>query len=389
MSHPEFSLETQCAALVVELGLGRADDVVAVEQLTGGVASDIAKVVLKDRVICVKFALSKLKVAEDWRAPVHRNAAEYAWLSAASAIAPEAALQLFGWSNVRNGFAMEYLDGPNQFLWKSALMQGPVPVGVAAKVAGLVVRIHAASARPAFDRTAFANRDDFDALRLDPYLRFTAACHPDVAGRIMRVLDGLFASQTVLVHGDVSPKNIIMRGEVPVILDAECATMGDASFDPAFCLNHLVLKAFYRPDARGALLDEAADFWDSYRVHIDWEDPAKLESRVAILVPMLMLARVDGKSPVEYLTKAQAEQVRTVALDLIHKPPKTISALLKSIPTILRGSTGDAISDDHRGDTQPQDLGLSRQSDGRGRRDPHRRTRGTGHRACRGIPRDA
>ncbi|SMY09747.1 phosphotransferase family protein [Flavimaricola marinus] len=331
MSNPDFNLETQCAALVTELGLGRADDVVLVEQLTGGVASDIAKVILKDRTICVKFALRKLKVEEDWFAPVHRNKAEYAWLSAAAAIAPEAALQLHGRSEARNGFAMEFLDGPNQFLLKDALMQGPVPLGAAASVGGLVGRIHATSAKPGFDRTAFANRADFDALRLDPYLRFTAARHPAAAGRIMQVLDGLYEAETVLVHGDVSPKNIIMRGSVPVILDAECATMGDASFDPAFCLNHLVLKALYRSDARRTLLEEAADFWDHYRDQIDWEDPAALASRVAILVPMLMLARVDGKSPVEYLTNAQTEHVRSVALDLIHRPPKTIAEFLDQI----------------------------------------------------------
>lgn len=342
MSGLDFDLEAQCAALIAELDMGRTGDVLCVEQLTGGVASDIAKVVLKDKTVCVKFALGKLKVAEDWRAPVHRNRAEYAWLNVAAQIAPEAALQLFGRSETLNGFAMEFLDSPDQFLWKDALMQGRVLRGAASAVADLVGRIHAASAQTDFDKALFANSDDFDALRLDPYLRFTAARHPAVADRINHVIDSLYKADAVLVHGDVSPKNIIFRGKVPVILDAECATMGDASFDPAFCLNHLILKAFYQPYARDNLLSEVQDFWTQYRAHIDWENPITLEYRVAVLVPMLMLARVDGKSPVEYLSESKQDLVRRVSLQLIREPPRTIAELLKQISSHSGGVQDDA-----------------------------------------------
>lgn len=323
--------KSRCKTLVVELELARADEIRSIEPLTGGVASDIGKVVLPDKTICIKFALPKLKVTQDWHAPVHRNKAEFDWLWIASQIAPTMAPRLFGRSEKLNGFAMEFLDGGDVYLWKAALLQGKHPRGEAARVANFLGEIHAASARPEFDRGPFQNRDDFDDLRIDPYLRFTAKRHPEVAGQITAVADAIYATATVLVHGDVSPKNIMIRGDAPIILDAECATMGDARFDVAFCLNHLVLKAFHLPLLRADLHAELTSFWATYARHIHWQDPDELDHGVATLLPMLMLARIDGKSPVEYLDASTEDLVRTVALRLISKPPRTLGGVIDHI----------------------------------------------------------
>lgn len=265
--------------------------------LTGGVASDIARVDLPGRSVCVKFALPRLKVAADWRAPVHRNAAEYAWLKVAAEVCPDSAVALFGRSGAQHGFAMEYLSGRDVYLWKAALLAGRAPRGEAAAVAGVLGRIHGASAAAGFDRAPFMNRDDFHALRIEPYLVQAARVHGDLAAPLEALAAMLYDSAQVLVHGDVSPKNILMRGSGPVLLDAECATMGDASFDVAFCLNHLVLKAAHLPACRAAFLDEIGAFWAAYRDHVTWEAETALEARVCRLLPALMLARIDGKSP--------------------------------------------------------------------------------------------
>lgn len=329
--------KSRCQALVVELGLGRAHDIRSIEPLTGGVASDIGKVVLSDKAICIKFALPKLKVAQDWHAPVHRNKAEFDWLRIASQIAPSMAPKVFGRSEELHGFAMEFLEGADVYLWKAALLKGKQPRGEAARVADLLGQIHATSARPDFDRSAFQNRDDFEDLRIDPYLRFTAMRHPDVAGQITAVADAIYATDTVLVHGDVSPKNIMIRGDTPILLDAECATMGDPRFDVAFCMNHLVLKAFHLPPLRAELRAEVIGFWAAYARHIHWQDPRDIDRGVATLLPMLMLARIDGKSPVEYLDAATADQVRTVALHLISTPLATLDGVIHHIFQTFEG----------------------------------------------------
>ncbi|RLJ40994.1 phosphotransferase family enzyme [Litoreibacter meonggei] len=328
-------LEARCRDLIEALDLGRASDLGEVKPLTGGVASDIAAVRVGGDAYCVKFALPKLKVAADWFAPVHRNAAEYAWLQVAADVVPQGAIRLFGRSEEQHGFAMELIAGDDVYLWKTAMLDGAPLRGEAAAVGEIIGRIHAASAKAGFDTSTFRNRDDFRALRIEPYLTFTAGAHPDVAAELTALADMLYQSDAVLVHGDVSPKNILIRDGAPVILDAECATMGDASFDPAFCLNHLVLKAVHLPPQRAELLDAIGQFWGAYAAHITWEDAAELEARVCRLLPALMLARIDGKSPVEYLVETRREQVRQLALPLIASPVPTLAGFANELKSGL------------------------------------------------------
>ena len=324
-------LNTRCCALIEELGLGRAADVVAVTGLAGGVASDIARVDLNGQSFCVKFALPKLRVAADWFAPVHRSKAEYAWLQVAGRVAPGAAPRLFGYSEHLQGFAMEYIAGPDVQLWKTLLLSGGDPVDAASRVADILGRIHAAGSDPGFDRMAFDNAADFHALRVEPYLLFTAQRHPGLAQRLRALASRLDHSALTLVHGDVSPKNILLRGGQPVLLDAECATMGDPCFDVAFCINHLLLKSVHLPQWRAGLLGAVAAFWQAYQGHVCWEPVQGLESRVAALVPALMLARIDGKSPVEYLADRAKAAVRTLAIPLIADPVDRLDDLVAHV----------------------------------------------------------
>jgi aminoglycoside phosphotransferase (APT) family kinase protein len=322
------TIRSRAVALVEALGLGRAAEVTEVMPLTGGVASDIARVTVAGRVVAVKFALGRLRVAEEWQAPTHRSRAEYAWLGVAGQVAPGAVPELCGYSDAQSGFAMEYLGGAGVVQWKAALLAGGKAGPVARAVADVLGRIHAAGARPGFDAGPFRNAADFHALRVEPYLLFTATRHPGVAERLRGLALGLDRAEATLVHGDVSPKNILVRDGRPVLLDAECATMGDPAFDVAFCLNHLVLKSVHLPQARAELRGAALAFWRVYAGLVDWEPPAALEARVAALLPALMLARVDGKSPVEYLTADGQAEVRARGLALLARPETGLAALL-------------------------------------------------------------
>jgi len=165
-------------------------------------------------------------------------------------------------------------------------------------------------------------------LRLEPYLRATARRHPDLAARLEGLADRTAATAAALVHGDVSPKNILAGPSGPVFLDAECAWYGDPAFDLAFCLNHLLLKCLAAPEAVPDLLIAFDELRDAYFGVATFEVRAGLEARAASLLPALFLARVDGKSPVEYLTgEADRDRVRRVAVPLVARPPETLAAV--------------------------------------------------------------
>lgn len=330
-------LADRCAALLAELEIASANEVISIDLLDGGVASDVAAVRLPGRLLCAKFAFAKLRVAADWRVPVDRNQAEYAWLAFAGETVPGSAPVLYGHVPTMNGFAMEFVQGRDVYLWKQALLQGRGGRAEGAKVGQTLGVIHATSSLPGFNASKFQNHKNFYQLRLDPYFGHTARAHPELAVVLQRRITSLRENSTVLIHGDVSPKNILFRNGDPVFIDAECATMGDPAFDVAFCLNHLILKCIHMPHRFEALSREMHALWGAYASHVEWETVDVLENRICMLVPALMLARIDGKSPVEYLTDEQRVRVRALAINLLQAPPASLDELTAKVDDAIKG----------------------------------------------------
>ena len=310
------------------MALVQTGEVPTAVALSGGVASDIWRVDSATGPFCVKRALARLKVAADWRAPVERNGFEVAWFRAARVEVPEAVPAILGHDPQAVLFAMAWLDPSAHRLWKDDLAAGVADQAVAWAVGDRLGRIHAGTAaRPAL-ATDFATDSIFHAIRLEPYLEAAARAHPDRAEILNALVERTAATRRCLVHGDVSPKNIQIGQDGPLLLDAECAWWGDPAFDVAFCLNHLLLKTLWVPRAAADLLASFDALWAGYRVRVDWESPAGLEARIATLLPGLFLARVDGKSPVEYLTEASdRERVRSKARAWLADPLERLADL--------------------------------------------------------------
>jgi aminoglycoside phosphotransferase (APT) family kinase protein len=298
-----------------------ADQTIALVPLAGGVSSDVYRVDLPSGAICVKRALPKLKVAADWHVPVERNRWEVEWMRIVGDIVPDAVPAILGEDRATGCFAMTFLAPDLHPVWKGLLQAGTIDVATAAAVGDLLGRIHAATAdRPDIARR-FPTDDIFYAIRLEPYLVATAGAHADLAPRLDALVATTRSTKRVLVHGDFSPKNLLIGPAGPVIVDAECAWYGDPAFDLAFVLNHLLLKGAWRPQWRARYSDAFAELATAYFAHVGWEPRASCEERTAALLPGLMLARIDGKSPVEYLTDdAQKNAVRTFARALLTHP---------------------------------------------------------------------
>ena len=281
--------------------MGLAADEITLTRLSGGVSCDVWLVEGPGRAaMVVKRALAKLRVKDDWRAPPERARAEIDWFKLAGKIQPGAAPKIMGEDAAHYMFAMEYLPPENHKLWKAELLVGHADTTFAAQVGAGLAEVHAATAGKANLAAGFAHQVQFFALRISPYLLTAAVRNPDVAPIIQEMADDLGAARIALMHGDVSPKNILIGPDGPVFLDAETACYGDPAFDLAFCLNHLLLKYVRTPDA--AYLESFHALKDAYLAGVVWEAPSALETRTAHLLAALLLARMDGKSPVEYIT---------------------------------------------------------------------------------------
>jgi aminoglycoside phosphotransferase (APT) family kinase protein len=215
-------------------------------------------------------------------------------------------------------FIMRHLDPATHPVWKDTMVSGCVDPAFAAAVGRDLARIHAATAGRADIAAAFPTDACFFALRISPFLLFTAERHPDLAPRLRALADDLATRKVALMHGDVSPKNILIGPEGPVFLDAECVAYGDPAFDLAFCVTHLLLKTVWLPAHREALLDSFARLRDAYLAGAGWESSEGLDRRAAALVSALLLARVDGKSPAPYLVDPEDKAlVRRAARSLL------------------------------------------------------------------------
>jgi len=296
--------------------------------LTGGVSSQILRVEpAVGPAFCVKRALPTLKVAQHWEAPVERNLHEADYFDVVGRIVPAAVPRLLGRDFRRAVFAMEWLSPERYRLWKSDLLAGKANAAVARAVGERLGRIHAATATDPTLPQRFDTGPIFHALRLEPYLEAAARKHADLAEALHGLVGRTRETRRVLVHGDVSPKNIMIGPDGPVLLDAECAWFGDPAFDLAFCLNHLLLKAVHRRAAAPACLACFEALVAAYRDRIDWEPADAVERRTAHLLPGLGLARIDGKSPVEYLTRDEDQDlVRSVTRALLAEPVDTLDA---------------------------------------------------------------
>ncbi|MBA0047580.1 phosphotransferase [Mycobacterium sp. NPDC050853] len=282
------------------------------QPLTGGVSSDVWRVRLSSgESVVVKRAVERLRVQAHWVAPLERNTFEARYLARAAGIVPSFTPRVVVADEDLHAFAMTDL-GPLPS-WRDDLASGRIDPSVGSALGGRLATVHARTAGDATAASEFASDDLFETLRIEPYLRYTAQRLPEHAAVLSQLADDLAATHIALVHGDVSPKNVIVTQDGPVLTDAECAWYGDPAFDLAFCLNHLLLKRIWKPTHRDLLRETSANLLATYLQGVSWEPPDAVAARAARLLPALVLARIDGRSPVDYLSAAQRDSLRTSA----------------------------------------------------------------------------
>jgi len=269
----------------------------------------------------LKKAKKKLDVKEDWFVPIERNIYEYKWYNEVNKLVPNIAPQVI-YSDTNNFFfIMEYFDEKKFPLWKKELFKSNININFSQSVAQNLSFIHLNTFNNSELKSKFDTIKLFEDLRIDPYIRFTATIHDDIKNKLLDIANNLNNKKITLVHGDISPKNILINNDKPIFLDAECAWYGDPAFDFAFCINHLILKSIKLPKVKDLLSKSFRILSDTYLMNVKWEDPKLFEKRTILILSALMLARIDGKSPVEYINSNYEKQfIRSFAKSIIQNP---------------------------------------------------------------------
>lgn len=322
MTTPALSLDEFRRQLLADGVISRLDAVFT--PLAGGVSSDIYRIEDAGKVFVAKRALPQLRVAATWFADIRRNRHEVAYLNRVRDIAPAHVPEVIFHNEEQGYFTMEHLGSEFQN-WKTMLLAGQGEIGQASAAGTLLGRIHRATWNEAALHAEFDTTENFHDLRLEPYLLATAERHPELRPLMLAEGERIRSSRQCLVHGDFSPKNLLFKDDRLMVLDCEVAWFGDAAFDLAFLLNHLMVKALHLPDQRDQYLKMVRAAGDSYQAEAG---RAEVETALTRLLPMLMLARVDGKSPLEYLSQEARNAVREFATRTVLHPSENLIDLL-------------------------------------------------------------
>jgi 5-methylthioribose kinase len=299
----------------------RADRLEVVE-LTGGISAAVFSAHGEGKRVVVKQALARFRVADEWLVPQDRALAEAEALELMAGLAPGSVPRLLDVDSKTFTLVME--EAPQGWRpWKALLLEGEADARVAARLGTFLSALHSSDAD-------IGSAESFDAQRVDPYLRTIQGRHPELAPRIGEYVERLLATRRSVVHGDYSPKNVLVGEDGLWVIDWEIVHRGDPGFDVAFLLNHLLLKAIHRPQARDGYEACGRAFVDAYDSALDMP-------YVLGLVGCLMLARVDGKSPAEYLTEPGRETARATGVALLSHPPASLEEAWAGLP--LSGRT--------------------------------------------------
>jgi aminoglycoside phosphotransferase (APT) family kinase protein len=311
-----------------------AEEKPIVSVLAGGVSN---RTVLVQRATgeawVIKQALAKLRVAVDWFSSPERNHCEALGLRYLSAMLPSGTVPGLIFEDTENHvLAMQAVPAPHTN-WKQMLLAGQVEPDHIRQFAQMLGDIHRQSSqRRAELMPVFEDRTFFESTRVEPYYSYSGQQVPESGAFYADLMAETRATQVAIVHGDYSPKNVLVHQGRLVLLDFEVIHFGDPAFDVGFSLTHLLSKAHHLPSHRQRLSVAANHYWRVYEEAVsglDWATPNhEYEARAARHTLACLLARVAGRSPLEYLSREEKDRQRAVVVVLMNAPPVRIPDLI-------------------------------------------------------------
>ncbi len=301
---------------------------------SGGVSGTVAFVYAGDKPMIIKQALAQLKVKETWLCDPNRMNIEYLSNKTYHKYVPESVPEVYFYDEENYIFGREAAP-ESCSMWKSDLLTGLLDFSVAEQSITALATVHNKCATDKQVAKDFASKDVFYNLRISPYIEFTVSKHPELEQYAKPIVQELMESAITLVHGDYSPKNILVDERKISILDFEVAHYGHPSFDLAFFSNHFLLKAVKNKQFASSYLNMLSHMLAIYFKSMDYMNAEELEQSFVRLLAMMLLARVDGKSPVEYLTEESDKQlVRNLAYHIVNEKVTTYAMVIEFANTL-------------------------------------------------------
>jgi 5-methylthioribose kinase len=332
--------QSNAADYLRDTGRVAPDEPLRVSELAGGVSNLVLLVERQPpgEALVIKQARAQLRTQQVWFSSIERIWREADVLAACGELLARAAAGQSVDATLRVDvprtvfedrdhylFAMTAAPRPH-VVWKAELLAGRGDERVAAACGRLLAALHGGSWGDERLAKQFADRTLFDELRVDPYYRTLAAARPEACEAVGRLVESLACPGRSLVHGDFSPKNLLVAGESLTLVDFETGHWGDPAFDLGFFLSHLVLKAAYRLPRHEPLLELTETFRRAYDAamidRIGRAELAELWRRGAQNFAGCAWARLDGKSPVDYLSDEERRQrVRSLCRAVFARQP--------------------------------------------------------------------
>jgi hypothetical protein len=324
--------------------------------LSGGVANIVLKCTHPHtrHAIVLKQPLPQFKTHDEWLVDIDRARVEHEAALLLTTLLPPRSIPDVLFFDEANYILALAAAAENAVLWKTALLAGHTSIDAATHAGTLLALLHSHTLDDPALRARYGDPKFFAQQRIDPYLLHTAGKHPALAPTLHKIASQLLSTQRCLIHGDFSPKNIFLVPHTPapannpsfelshlLLLDFEVAFYSHPAFDVATLINHLLLKAFLHFQTRTAnpalFLEMITTFWDTYRHTADPDLVRLTSAHGGHVLGALLLARIDGKSPAEYLIPHPTLQsrIRTAASDILSQPDSTLSAALVRFPLFL------------------------------------------------------
>jgi 5-methylthioribose kinase len=300
-------------------------EVSSARRLEGGVSNRVVLVLPESGgPFVMKQALPKLRVQVDWFCTPARIEREALGLKYLAELVPGNVPELLFEDSEQYLLAMEAVPEPHRN-WKAMLMAGEVFPEHVVNFGRLLGNIHVNSARQSAELLPiFEDRSIYETLRIEPYYRYTASRVPAAADFLNALIEDTYATQSALVHGDYSPKNILIHQDRLVLLDCEVAHFGDPCFDIGFSMAHLLSKAHHLKQHRAKFAQAACEYWSAYCS----AGTEPVEARAVRHSLACCLARVAGRSPLEYLDDTERANQQRVVVELMQRPPGRIPDLV-------------------------------------------------------------